>query len=116
LCHGGIERGGMGDLKIEPLDLLQWIEDSLLEGLQHPSTLAECLNEADCTLRILKKALERNELLLAAFYLTPLDGLRFSDIHAEKVEAERKEAVDRLLGYVTATRHVLAGVAKQLSS
>jgi len=46
----------MSDLKIQVLGLLQFIEDTLQESVDGPSSLAECLSEADHALRILQNS------------------------------------------------------------
>jgi hypothetical protein len=56
----------MSDLNIQVLGLLQFIEDTLEESIDGPSSLAECLSEADHALRILQKLLRKDEMLLAS--------------------------------------------------
>src|SRR5947199_32829 len=97
----------MSDLKIQVLGLLQFIEDSLLEGLKHPLTLAECLSEADCALRILRKLLEKDEMMLALFQITPLSHFHFFIAGQQKTAAEKEDSINKCLKFVSATRALL---------
>jgi hypothetical protein len=87
----------MTDLQIQALGLLQFIEESLQEGIQRPDTLVECLSEADQTLRILKKIVRHDDMLCASFAATAASDLRFSDIGGCRTERERGDALNRCL-------------------
>src|SRR6202043_3937907 len=94
----------MTDLQIQALGLLQFIEESLQEGIQRPDTLVECLSEADQTLRILKKIVRRDDMLCASFAATAASDLRFSDIGGCRTEREREDALNRCLQMIAAAK------------
>jgi hypothetical protein len=51
----------MSDLNIRARGLLEFVTQSVEEGLADPSTMAECFSEADQALRILGKTLRKED-------------------------------------------------------
>jgi len=98
----------MSDLAIQIRGLLEFIEQSLLEGLQRPDTLAECLNEADGALRVLKKLVQQDDLLCARFVVSAVSNIRFSEVAQYKTIAEREESLKQRLEFVAAAKATLA--------
>ena len=98
----------MSDLAIQIRGLLEFIEQSLLEGIQRPDTLAECLKEADGALRILKKLVQQDDLLCARFAVSAVSNVRFAEIAQYNTIAEREESLKRGVEFITAAKATLA--------
>ncbi|MBV9018493.1 MAG: hypothetical protein JO213_17380 [Alphaproteobacteria bacterium] len=98
----------MSDLIIQVHGLLDFIEQSLLDGIQRPDTLAECLSEADCALRVLKKLVRQDDMLCARFAVSAISNIRFFEIAQFKTLADRDEALNQKLQFIAAAKETLA--------
>jgi hypothetical protein len=59
----------LSDVNIFARGLLDFAEQSIAEGLRDQTSLLECLNEADCALRILHKRLGEQDPRIAQLAL-----------------------------------------------
>lgn len=57
----------MTDLDNCVLHLLKFIEDSFKEAINNPNAALETLSEADCTIRVLKNMLQRDQAQAGKF-------------------------------------------------
>src|SRR4051812_24793172 len=98
----------MSDLNIQVLGLLQFIEDTLQESIDGPSSLAECLSEADHALRILQNSYAKTKSCSpnSERRLSLICG--FSEITNQKMATERQESINRCLGFVSSTKILLS--------
>jgi hypothetical protein len=87
----------MSDLNIRARGILEFVTQSVEEGLADPSTMAECFSEADQALRILGKTLRKeDEFRHAQLALLGVFDISFARI-VEDESAEREQWSKKIL-------------------